>query len=98
MVDSSSSTTQPTNPSIIEQYENPYFLHHSDDTNFVLVSDLLIESNDTSWCNAMIIGLTVNNKLGFMDGSITQPSSKLRRSWIICNGVVTAWILNSLSK
>ncbi|XP_038887168.1 uncharacterized protein LOC120077355 [Benincasa hispida] len=46
----------------------------------------------------MKIGLTVKNKLGFINGEIPRPSGELLSSWIICNGVVTAWILNSLSK
>lgn len=46
----------------------------------------------------MVIGLTVKNKIGFVNGDIPWPNSKFLSSWIICIGVVTAWILNSLSK
>ncbi|MDV3143347.1 MAG: hypothetical protein Q8761_02860, partial [Sweet potato little leaf phytoplasma] len=95
---SSSTTNQPIAPSVIDQYENPFFLHHSDGTNLVFVSDPLTESNYTSWSQAMILGLTVKNKLGFIDGIITEQTGELKRSWIICNSVVKAWILNALSK
>lgn len=89
---------QPTSQSVIDLYVNPYYLHHSDGTNLVLVSELLTESNYTSWHQAMLIGLTVKNKLGFVDDSIEQPTGEILRSWTICNSVVKAWILNALSK
>lgn len=46
----------------------------------------------------MIIRLTIKNKLRFVNGDIPRPTGKLLSSWIICNGVITTWILNSLSK
>ncbi|XP_022152756.1 uncharacterized protein LOC111020399 [Momordica charantia] len=82
----------------IEQYTNPYFLHHSDNTSLVLVSDPLTNENYTSWSRSMLIALTVKNKVGFVDGSIVRPTGDLLHSWIICNNVVISWILNSLSK
>lgn len=45
----------------------------------------------------MTIGLTVKNKIGFVDGTLLRPSDESLNSWIICNSVVTTWILNSLS-
>lgn len=46
----------------------------------------------------MIIRLTIKNKLRFVNGDIPRPTSELLSSWIICNRVITTWILNSLSK
>ncbi|KAL5581465.1 hypothetical protein UlMin_013907 [Ulmus minor] len=49
----------------------------------------------------MLIALSVKNKLGFIDGSITKPESNdlnLLNSWIRNNNVVISWILNSVSK
>lgn len=46
----------------------------------------------------MLLGLTVKNKVCFVDGSLPCPTGDLKNSWIICNSVVTAWLLNSLSK
>lgn len=40
----------------------------------------------------------MKNKDGFVDETIIWPSSDLLSSWNISNSVVTAWILNSLSK
>ncbi|KAL5552462.1 hypothetical protein UlMin_039863 [Ulmus minor] len=49
----------------------------------------------------MLIALSVKNKLGFIDGSITKPEGNdlnLLNSWIRNNNVVISWILNSVSK
>ena len=49
----------------------------------------------------MVIALSVKNKFGFIDGSITKPSGKnldLLNSWLRNNNMVKAWILNSVSK
>lgn len=92
------SSTPSATTSVASQYGSPYYLHHSDGTNLVLVSELLTEMNYTSWSQAMMIGFVVKNKVGFVDGSIPCPSNELKHSWIICNGVVIAWIFNALSK
>ncbi|KAA0056742.1 uncharacterized protein E6C27_scaffold486G00140 [Cucumis melo var. makuwa] len=51
ILENSSSTINPipTPPSVMVLYENPYYLHHSDNTNLILVSDILTESSYTSW-------------------------------------------------
>ncbi|KGN61515.1 hypothetical protein Csa_006367 [Cucumis sativus] len=77
---SSSSINQTTNFSTIEQYSNPYFLHHSNNTSIVLVSNLLTETNYASWSQAMKIRLIGKNKLGFTDDSITRPKTWLHLS------------------
>ena len=49
----------------------------------------------------MIIGLSVKNKIGFIDGSIPRPDGTdltLLSSWIRNNNIVITWILNSVSK
>lgn len=82
-----------TQSSLLDQYLNPYFLHHSNSTNLILVLDLLM-----SWSHAMILGLTIENKLGFVDGTLPRQDGDTKNSWIICNSVVTTWLLNSLLK
>lgn len=46
----------------------------------------------------MLIALSVRNKLGFIDGSILEPTGEMRPLWIRNNHMVIAWILNSVSK
>lgn len=80
---------------------SPYYLHHSDSPGLVLVSQPLTGDNFTSWYRAMIIALSVKNKLGFVDGSISKPidsDSNLLSSWKRNNNIVISWILNSVSK
>ena len=49
----------------------------------------------------MVIALSVKNKIGFIDGSISRPDGTdltLLSSWIRNNNIVISWILNSISK
>ncbi|KAL5568470.1 hypothetical protein UlMin_025045 [Ulmus minor] len=86
--------------SAIDDSSNPYFLHHSNNPGLVLVSQPLIGENHASWSCAMLIALSVKNKLGFVDGSIPKPTGTNPNlsSWIRNNNIVISWILNSVSK
>ncbi|KAL5577040.1 hypothetical protein UlMin_018739 [Ulmus minor] len=86
--------------SAIDDTSNPYFLHHSDSPGLVLVSQPLIGENYASWSHALLIALSVKNKLGFIDGSIPKPqgTNPNLNSWIRNNNIVISWILNSVSK
>ncbi|XP_024030943.1 uncharacterized protein LOC112094408 [Morus notabilis] len=87
--------------SAIDDPFNPYYLHHSDSTCLVLVSQLLTGDNYASESRAMLIALSVKNKLGFIDGSISKPGGNdlnLLNSWIRNNNMAISWILNSVSK
>lgn len=80
---------------------SPFFLHHLDGPGLILVSQQLTGEKYTSWSRAMIIALSVKNKLGFIDGSISKPednNSELMNCWIRNNSIVISWILNSISK
>ena len=77
--------------SAIDEPSSPYFLHHSDGPGLILVSQVLTGDNYASWNRAMLIALSVKNKIGFIDGSITKPEGNdinLLNSWIINNYVV----------
>lgn len=81
-----------------EASQSPYFLHHSDTSNLVLVSELLTDENYITWSRSMLLALSIRNKLGFIDGTLTQPTGPLLSAWIRNNHIVIAWILNSVSK
>ena len=77
--------------SVIDEPSSPYFLHHSDGPWLVLVSQFLTGDNYASWNWAMLIALSIKNKVGFIDGTITKPEGNdmnLLNSWIINNNVV----------
>ncbi|XP_068661644.1 uncharacterized protein [Aristolochia californica] len=48
--------------SAIEEPSNPYYIHHSDNPEQVLVSQLLTGENYINWSCAMLIALSVKNK------------------------------------
>ena len=105
MASAASSSSQafpvPDARSTMDDLASPFFLHHSDNPGLILVSQPLTGDNYNSWSRAMLIALSVKNKLGFIDGSIPKPDSSnlpLLNSWIRNNNVVISWILNSVSK
>ena len=77
---------------------SPYILHASDNPGTALVTCLLKEENYPIWRRAMTNALQAKSKFGFVDGSITRPSSgsKEESAWIKCNSMVLSWIFNSL--
>jgi hypothetical protein len=51
----------------------------------------------------MAMALTVKNKIGFINGSLTKPSAvsesdPLGFAWCRCNNMVLSWLINSVSK
>ncbi|KAJ9557475.1 hypothetical protein OSB04_012089 [Centaurea solstitialis] len=87
--------------SAIDDRMHPYYLHHSDNPGIVLVSQVLTGDNYTSWSRAMMIALSVKNKIGFIDGSLVKlngSDQNLLTAWKRNNGIVISWIMNSVSK
>lgn len=85
--------------SVIDVQLNPFHLHYSYSSSAVLVTQPLVEaSNYSSWCKAMLIGLSGKNKEWFIDGSIKKLEFRWSTSWKCNNDIITSWILNSISK
>ena len=98
---SGNSSSASIGKSAVDDPLNPYYLHHFDSPCFVLVSQLLTGDNYAFWSRAMLIALSVKNKLGFIDGSIPKPGGNdlnLLNSWIRDNNMAISWIMNSVSK
>ncbi|KAL5832564.1 hypothetical protein ACOSQ3_016238 [Xanthoceras sorbifolium] len=80
---------------------NPYFTHHSNHPGLVLISKPLNGDNYSTWKRAMTLALNSKNKLGFVNGSITVPSTKTDpegyAAWSRCNDMVHSCIINTLS-
>ena len=94
-------TTGDSSRSIVDLYENPYYLHNSDHAGLALVSDRLASGADFhSWRRSVRMALNVRNKLGFIDGTIFKPPADHRDfgSWSRCNDMVSTWLMNSVSK
>ncbi|XP_057975245.1 uncharacterized protein LOC131162654 [Malania oleifera] len=96
----SSSSNTSSNSSTVDDFLNPYFLHHGDSPGVALVTTSLTETNYHTWSHSMITSLHAKNKLPFIDGSLPQPTinDPLHFAWGRCNSMVVAWITNSLSK
>ncbi|KAA8542034.1 hypothetical protein F0562_023186 [Nyssa sinensis] len=67
---------------------NPFQLDHGDNPSVSLVPDLLTVDNYTTWSRAMQRALRAKNKLGFVNGEVTKPttpSDPLFQPWERCN-------------
>nr|GMD52741.1 uncharacterized protein LOC109181269 [Ipomoea batatas] len=83
-----------------QTHSNPYFLHINENPALELVSFPLIGSNYHPWARAMSMSLSCKNKLVFVNGTITKPSTDdLERylAWERCNNMVVSWIVRTLS-
>ena len=100
-----------TNPSTSEQSpfsqdssqaDDPLFLHHGESLGTVFVSQLLVGENYPTWARSVRRALISKNKLGFINGTLTLSSPKVKTSleiqaWIRVDSIVGTWITNSIS-
>ncbi|XP_042988681.1 uncharacterized protein LOC122316212 [Carya illinoinensis] len=57
-------------------------------------------SNYYSWARSVKRALRIKNKLGFIDGSLcepTDPNDLLMEHWLRCNDVVITWMQNTMA-
>uniref|UniRef100_A0A2N9F6B3 Integrase catalytic domain-containing protein n=1 Tax=Fagus sylvatica TaxID=28930 RepID=A0A2N9F6B3_FAGSY len=97
---SSSAPNQNTTVSI-ENSRSPYYLNNGDHPGIKIVPDPLTGDNYQSWRRSMTTALSAKNKLGFVNGTISQPndeSDPLFLDWQRCNDLVLSWITNCLSR
>ena len=71
---------------------SPYYLCSSDNPGTILVSKPLLGDNFETWKRSMKMALNAKNKIGFVDGTLLQPSleDSLREHhlWKRCNDLV----------
>lgn len=79
---------------------HPFFLHSSDAPGMMLVHSPFTGQGFARWRRGFLIALSTKNKLGFIDGSISEPkiSSESYKPWSHCNDMVISWLLNALSR
>ncbi|XP_074373569.1 uncharacterized protein LOC141713905 [Apium graveolens] len=75
-----------------------YFIHPSDANTTQLVSVKFNGSGFNNWKRSMILTLSANNKIGFVDGTIPKPvaTSVEFKAWERCNDLVYSWLLFNL--
>ncbi|XP_019226138.1 PREDICTED: uncharacterized protein LOC109207644 [Nicotiana attenuata] len=79
---------------------HPFYIHPSDNHGSQLVSVPFSGCGFVLWCNSMLTSLFAKNKLSLLDGRVNQPTpeSPYCPYWERCNGMVKAWITNSVSR
>ncbi|CAO2838307.1 unnamed protein product [Amaranthus hypochondriacus] len=89
--------TQETQSQTIDS-TSPYYLHPACNTNLVLSPVVLRGDNYGEWARSVRNAFKANNKLGFLDGTITQLSTTSPKFslWIQVNSMLTAWLQNTL--
>ncbi|GKV40825.1 hypothetical protein SLEP1_g48426 [Rubroshorea leprosula] len=97
---STESTTSPALANNELDPSSPFYLHHSDSLGTILVSQVLQGDNYPIWSKAITMAFEAKNKLGFIDGRISQPTptSPNHAIWSRCNSMVLSWLLNAVSK
>ena len=98
-----SSSSAPNQNTIvpIENSKSHYYLNNGDHLGIKIVPDPLTGDNYQSWRRSMTTVLSAKNKLGFVNGTISQPndeSDPLFLDWQRCNDLVLSWITNCLSR
>lgn len=56
----------------LEDPTSPYFLHHGGNPSMFLVFHVLCGDN---YNTCMLMALSTNNKIGFVDGSLVMPTN-----------------------
>lgn len=60
-----------------ENANHPLYIHHFDQPGTSLVAHMLMEDNYINWVQAITMALTIKNKKGFIDGTLTRPTPNL---------------------
>ncbi|XP_014506219.1 uncharacterized protein LOC106765970 [Vigna radiata var. radiata] len=78
---------------------SPFYLHPGENPGLTLISQVLSETNYSSWSRSMKRALLSKNKIKFIDGSIKKPKNNeiLFDAWERCNVMVLSWIIKTLS-
>ncbi|XP_076935356.1 uncharacterized protein LOC143601982 [Bidens hawaiensis] len=83
---------------LIIDSSNPLYLHASDDPGMILVSKFFDCNGFGAWKRAMTIALSAKNNIGFINNTVTMPTTQPYLSnWQRCNDMVISWILNTLN-
>ena len=84
-----------------DESTNRLFLHHGNSPGMILISQPLLGENYHTWSRSMMMALTVKNKVGFINETISTPNDETLPSfnlWTRCNMMVISQILNLVSK
>ena len=79
---------------------HPLYLHHSDNPNCALTSEVLTGGNYAQWRRSCEVSLSAKSKMSFVTGDFPKPAdnSPYLPLWDRCNSMVISWLLHSVSK
>ena len=98
----SPSTSIERDPTLVEDIQNPLYIHHIESLGAMLVSKVLIGENYHAWVQSMKKPLIAKNKFSFVDGTITLSSPLMKTpaavdAWICCDNMVGSWLMKAVS-
>ncbi|XP_057962098.1 uncharacterized protein LOC131153664 [Malania oleifera] len=76
-----------------------YYIGSNDGLGAMLVTHTLDSNNYYSWARSMKRALWIKNKLGFIDGTICEPSNPndpLMEHWPRCNDIMITWMQDTM--
>ncbi|PKI73995.1 hypothetical protein CRG98_005612 [Punica granatum] len=81
-------------------FVSPLTVNPSDGSVLRLIECKLNGENYLTWSRLMRMALRAKNKVGFIDGTLTEPAEgdPNKPLWIMANSLVVTWIVNSLEK
>ncbi|XP_060211683.1 uncharacterized protein LOC132639235 [Lycium barbarum] len=93
-------STENVSKSLNYDSNHPYHLSSSDGPSINLINTNFDRRSFPGWRRSILIALSAKKKLGFINVVCKSSDLNLEEDlqWSSCNDIVTAWILNSLSK
>ncbi|XP_043815342.1 uncharacterized protein LOC122724446 [Manihot esculenta] len=83
----------------LEDASSPFFLHHFENHNSIVITPELVPNNFPSWRRSFQLTVPIRNKQGYLDSTVPKPSpvDPLYLRSTRCNNLIVAWLLRSIS-
>ena len=75
-----------------------YYIHPNENPTVSLVSEKCNGDNYADWKRAMVLALSMKNKIAFIDGSMIkpEPTDPLFKGWERCNNMIISYLPRSV--
>lgn len=82
-----------------QQPSSPFHIHPSESRTSIIVTPPLTGNNYQSWSRSIRMALISKNKMSFLTGTISMPTSTdpLFPRWERCNTLLMSWLIHSVS-
>ncbi|KAM0002197.1 putative RNA-directed DNA polymerase [Helianthus debilis subsp. tardiflorus] len=84
----------------LSDHNSPFYIHASDYTRQMQVSEALTDGNYTDWAQEMLNFLFAKNKVGFIDGTLKkpEPDSDDYMAWMRADAMIKGWLHTAMEK